>query len=201
MFKLLNRLLGRSTPTRPAPPAAADRVSDDQLLRSHFSVSKEAELALERFGTLVTAQLGAEESRRLTNLLVAQLQRGDTPEDAVNNSLLGDDGQQPGKWVMLTVDWKATEEVEWQANELLATAGVAETWHLQDEENKIVAQALLEFSAWVEPRGLQLLHLDLLHDAYYALLVRAELADEARQAAKQAGLKLQSCDEFRAENG
>lgn len=201
MFKLLNKLLGRTVPTQPVPPAAADRVTDDQLLRSHFSVTREAELALERFGILVTAQLCAQESRRLTDLLVARLRAGDTPEDAVNNSLLDDDGQQRGKWVMLTVDWKATEEVAWQANELLAVAGVAETWHLQDEENKIVPQALLEFSTWVAPRGLHLLHLDLLHDAYYALLVRADLSDEVREAARQAGLKLQSADEFRAENG
>ncbi|MFX5494236.1 hypothetical protein ABTD62_21075, partial [Acinetobacter baumannii] len=79
---------------------------------------------------------------------------------------------------MIQVDWKATEEVEWQANELLTAAGIAENWHMENGTKVTVPHALVEFSTWVRPRGFRLLHLDLGDDSYYALLVREDQLEE-----------------------
>ncbi len=100
----------------------------------------------------------------------------------------------------MQVDWKATEEVEWQANELLTVAGITETWHMESETKATVPHALVEFSSWVKPRGLRLLHLDLGDDAYYALLVSADHLEEIVQAAEEAGLKIQESDDFEREH-
>ena len=116
------------------------------------------------------------------------------------SGILDDEGQRRGKWVLLQVDWKATEEVEWQANELLTVAGITETWHLQGGTKTTVPRALLEFSSWVKPRGFRLLHLDLGNDAYYALLMSQDKSAEIVQMAKEAGLKVQESDEFEVEN-
>lgn len=201
MLKLFSKLFRRDPPAVSEPTAQTREVfSDAQLLRAHFAVTKEAEEALRRFSTLITVQLGSEESQRLTSRVVSRLRLGDTPDDAITSGFLDDEGQRPGKWLLIQVDWKATEEVEWQANELLAVAGVTETWQWQGRTNATVAEALLAFSAWVAQRQFHLLHLDLGHDAYYALLVPADKSEEVLRAAEEAGLKLQGAREFEAEN-
>tara|TARA_Y100000296_G_scaffold43455_2_gene49936 strand:+ start:5941 stop:6258 length:318 start_codon:yes stop_codon:yes gene_type:complete len=100
---------------------------------------------------------------------------------------------------LIQVDWKATEEVAWQANELLTAAGIAETWHMKSGTKAAVLHALAEFSTWVRPRGFRLLHLDLGDDAYYALLVREDQLEEIVQAAEDAGLDVQESDDFERE--
>ncbi|WP_219114467.1 hypothetical protein [Janthinobacterium sp. UMAB-56] len=138
----------------PEPPVEEDEnLSDAQILKEYFSASTQAKQALRRFLTLITAQLGTEESQRLTKLVISHLGRGDTTSEAIESGILDDEGQRRGKWVLLQVDWKATEEVEWQANELLTVAGINETWHLQGGTRTTVPRALLEFSSWVKPRG------------------------------------------------
>jgi hypothetical protein len=184
----------------PEPTVEEDEsLSDAQILKEYFSVSRQAKQALRRFVTLITAQLGVEESQRLTKSVISHVRPGDTTSEAIENGILVD-GQRRGKWVLLQVDWEATEEVEWQANELLIVAGITETWHPQGGTNVTVPRALLQFSSWVKPRGFCLLHLDLGHDACYALLVLAEKLEEIRRAAEDAGLKVQKSDEFEGEH-
>lgn len=201
MLKLLSKLLGRDLTAPPEPPVEEDEnLSDAQILKEYFSASTQAKQALRRFLTLITAQLGTEESQRLTKLVISHLGRGGTTSEAIESGILDDEGQRRGRWVLLQVDWKATEEVEWQANELLTVAGINETWHLQDGTHTTVPRALLEFSSWVKPRGGRLLHLDLGNDAYYALLMSEEKSAEIVQIAKEAGLKVKESDEFEVEH-
>ena len=204
MLKILSKLLGRDLTARSEPvPEDERRLSDEQIMEEYFPPSKhskQAKQALRHVVTLLTEQLGREESQRLTSLVTSHLQPGETASGALEDALLGDDGQRRGKWLMIQVDWKATDEVEWQANELLASAGVAETWHLQDELNTTVPLALSSFADWVKLRGYCLLHVDLGHDAYYAFLVLQEKSDEIIRAAETAGLEIQTSDEFAAEN-
>lgn len=200
MLKLLSKLLGRDLTAPREPTIEEDEsVSDAQIREEFFSVSKEVKQALKRFIALITVQLGAVESQRLIAAVMSNLEPGDTPSEAIQNGLL-DDGQRRGKWLLIQVDWNATEEVEWQANELLTVAGITETWHLQGETEMTVLRALMQFSAWVKPRGFSLLHLDLGHDAYYAFLVLAEKSEEIRRAAEEAGLKVQESDAFEGEH-
>ncbi|MGJ9420700.1 hypothetical protein ACHAC9_23555 [Massilia sp. CMS3.1] len=186
-----------------APPESAvevdESLSDAQIFKEYFSVSKKTKQALRRFVKLITAQLGVEESQRLTKSVLSHLGPGDAASEAIENGIL-DDGQRRGKWVLMQVDWKATEEVEWQANELLIVAGITEIWHLQGGVKLTVPRALLEFSSWVEHRGFRLLHLDLGHDAYYALLVSMDKLEEILRAAAEAGLKVQGSEDFQLEH-
>ncbi|MCA1326293.1 hypothetical protein [Herbaspirillum sp. alder98] len=200
MLKLLSKLLGRDLTAPPAPTVEEEEtLSDAQILKEYFSVSKQNKQALRRFVSLITVQLGVKESQRLTTSVISHLEPGSTASEAIENGIL-DDGQRRGKWVLLQVDWKATEEVEWQANELLAAAGIADTWHMESSTKATVPHALLEFSSWVKPRGLRLLHLDLGDDAYYALLALADQLEEIVQAAEDAGLKIQESDDFEREH-
>lgn len=201
MLKLLRKLWGRNLSAPPEPTVEEDEnLLDAKTLEEYFSVPTHAKESLGRFLTLITAQLGTEESQRLTKLVISHLECGDTTGGAIESGILDDEGQRRGKWVLLQVDWKATEEVEWQANELLTVAGITETWHLQGGTMTTVPRALLEFSSWVKPWGFRLLHLDLGNDAYYALLMSQDKSAEIVQMAKEAGLKVQESDEFEVEN-
>jgi N-acyl-D-aspartate/D-glutamate deacylase len=201
MFKFLGRVLGLKSPDPLVPvDEKGDILSDAQLLRAHFSVSEQAEEAFSRFVILITEHLGTEESQRLTSLAVSRLRSGDSPHDAIVGSILADEGQRRGKWLLLQVDWKAADEVEWQANELLAVAGVAKAWHVQGADSMTVPKVLLAFSSWVRQRGRHLLHLDLEDDAYCALLVPSGKSDEIISAAEEIGLKLQGADQFAGDN-
>ncbi|WP_156794641.1 DUF6630 family protein [Herbaspirillum seropedicae] len=200
MFKLLSKLWGRDLTSPRGPTVEEEEIlSDAQIFKEDFSVSKQNKQALGRFVRLITAQLGGEESQRLATSVMSHLGPGDTASDAIQNGILDDDGQRRGQWVVLQVDWKATEEVEWQANELLTTAGITETWNMESGTNATVPHALVEFSSWVKPRGLRLLHLDFGDDAYYALLVLADQLEEIIQAAENAGLNIQGSDDFERE--
>jgi hypothetical protein len=200
MFKLLSSLFSKNVPAVPELAGSENQVlTDAQLLRAHFSVTEQDEEALRRFVTLITDPLGTEESRRLTELAVSRLRLGDTPADVMHYSLLGE-LQSPGKWLLIQVDWKDTDEVEPQANEMLTIAGVTETWRLQSQTNTTVVQALLAPSSWVEQRGFHLLHLDLGDDAYRALLAAADKSEQIMRAAQDAGLKLQRTSDFAADN-
>lgn len=192
MFKLFGRMLGKK-PGVEAGQGVTEPPSPDE----EAPVSNAARQALERFIVLVTAHLEEEERRRLVKGVLSPLHPGQTVEDAIQNGIL-DDGQRTGQWLLLQVDWKAADEVEWQANELLLAAGIDDTWELDDEEEASVPQALLAFSSWVERHGMRLLHLDLGHDAYYALLMRQEKVDETLRAARDAGLILRDAAAFAA---
>lgn len=199
MLKLLSRLWGRNSVAPKLPPVEEEEIlSDVQITKEYCSVSEEDNQALRRFVRLITVQLGAEESDRLTTLVMSDREPGDAIDNGIN-AILDDDGQRRGKWVLIQVDWKATEEVEWQANELLTAAGIAQTWHMKSGTKAPVLHALVEFSTWVRPRGFRLLHLDLGDDAYYALLVREDQLEDIVQAAEDAGLDVQESDDFERE--
>lgn len=135
----------------------------------------------------------------MTELAISRLRLGDTPADVMHYSLL-EELQSPGKWLLIQVDWKDTDEVEPQAKEMLTIAGVTETWRLRSETNTTVVQALLAPSSWVEQRGFHLPHLDLGDDAYRALLAAADKSEQIMRAAQDAGLKLQRTSDFAADN-
>lgn len=199
MLKLLSRLWGRKSASPKVHSLEEEEIlSDAQIIKEYWPVSEEDDQALRRFVRLITVQLGAEESDRLTTLVMSDREPGDAIEAGIN-AILDEDGQRRGKWVLIQVDWKATEEVEWQANELLTAAGIAETWHMKSGTKVTVPHALVEFSTWVRPRGFRLLHLDLGDDAYYALLVREEQLEEIVLAAEDAGLDVQESDDFERE--
>jgi len=188
MFTLLRNLLDR-TPSQPEPD---ENLSDTQILKEYFSPSKEARQALKRLTALITRQLGSDESKRLTNRVMACLQPGDAVEEALVNGLI-EDGR-----MLLSVDWRAADEVAWQANALLRAFGVTAPWELAVAEAATVPRALLALSAWAGQHGLSLLHIG--GDGYAAFLVRNADLPAVLDLAAQAGLTLHDEAAFAREN-
>ncbi|MES9261455.1 hypothetical protein ABEQ23_12355, partial [Cutibacterium acnes] len=79
-------------------------LSDAQIIKEYWLVSEEDNQALRRFVRLITVQLGAEESDRLTTLVMSEREPGDAIEAGIN-AILDEDGQRRGKWVLIQVDW------------------------------------------------------------------------------------------------
>jgi len=195
LFTLLKKLFGQQAPALPAATAEAipdDNLSDTQILKEYFSPSKEARQALKRLAALITLHLASDESKRLTNRVMACLQPGDSVEDALVNGLVEDDR------VLLSVDWRAADEVAWQANALLRAFGVTEPWELALAEPATVPRALLALSAWAGRHGLSLLHIG--GDGYAAFLVKDADLPVVMDLAAQAGLTLHDEAAFARDN-
>jgi hypothetical protein len=198
VFTLLKKLFGQQAPALPAATAEADEnLSDKQILKEYFSPSKEARQALKRLTALITRHLGSEESKRLANRVMACLQPGEAVEEALVNGLVEDDGPH-GNPVVLSVDWRAADEVAWQANALLQAFGVTAPWELAVAEPATVPRALLALSAWAGQHGLSLLHIG--GDGYAAFLVRNADLPAVLDLAAQAGLTLHDEAAFAREN-
>lgn len=200
MFKLLRTFFGR-TSQPPAPsiqPDPEQELSDTEILQEYFSPPKEVRQALKRFTQLISRHLGSEESKRLTNRVMACLQPGETIEDALISGLVGENGQQDGKWIMLSADWREVDELEWQANRLLQAFGITTPWQLEEAERTTLPHALLALSAWVRQHGLSLMHVRA--DSYAAFLVDDKDLPAVIELASQAGLTVQDGDEFAREN-
>jgi hypothetical protein len=59
-----------------------------------------------------------------------------------------------------------------------------------------VPAGLCAVASWAAALGYELVHLDLGHDAYYALMVKREDAGPAHKAAMAAGLRVFDTTEF-----
>lgn len=178
MLNRLFRFLARSPEPDTPPIVEEDEPSVDLL-------------ALEAFTRLITQQLGAEESARLARHVAAH---GDEFLTAIGE----DESESLGHW-LLQVDWKAYDEVEWQANLMLAAHGVDERWSWplpQEVAQHRVITAFKSLQHWLEPRGFTLLHIDSGGDDYNAVIVRQQDADEAVRQGVAAGVTVMSHPDF-----
>ncbi|MFC5430685.1 hypothetical protein ACFPTO_18040 [Paraburkholderia denitrificans] len=104
----------------------------------------------------------------------------------------------PSDWCLcISVDWRASDEIEWQANRLLHTLGIADRWTCPGGD-LTVPDALLSFGAWLAQKGYTLLHLDTGSDGYIAFAIRRDDLDEALSLATTAGAVVETDDMFRA---
>lgn len=195
MFKRLFGLLSPAPAAPVRPPV--DLLSDEEYARYKAGAS-----GLTR---LITRHLGDQESERLVRHVEAKYDAtGPTSIDEIRwlfyDAMLDNDGQQRGKWFMLQVDWKASEEVAWQVQEMLAARGVEPLWQW-DHEGKTVMQGLSDLSHWLAPRPLSLLIVDYESDSYYALIMETALVGETISLGWEAGVKILGFDEFAATQG
>ncbi|HEX8405352.1 MAG TPA: hypothetical protein VF670_12095 [Duganella sp.] len=198
MFKRLFALLS------PAPaPAPADNVEDDPRLVEQADAY---EAAMAQFMRLVSGHLGDDESARLTGHVLSQFDGSEVAggREAVggffHEGVMDEEGQQRGKWLMIAVDWKASDEIDWQANEILATRGIDDRWEW-NADGKTVMEGLQVLSDWLAPHALSLLSVDFGHDAYYMLIVDDDIAREAVELGQRAGLDVMPFPDFAATEG
>ncbi|ARU21677.1 hypothetical protein ACNRBS_00295 [Ralstonia pseudosolanacearum] len=195
MLKRFKRLFSRPAPAREAEAGA---LSDDDILRESFSPPAEAIEALAEFARRVAAPLGNTEADRLATRVRAGGQPGDDVADLLVGAIARDPEADVAWTLAIGVDWKASDEIAWQANALLDTLGITARWEwTRDPSEHTVAIGLLDFGDWLRPHGYHLLHVDTGGDDYFAVPLRATLLDEALAHAGRAELKVEQAEAFR----
>ena len=198
MFKRLFAFLGRQP-----EPDYLDAEEYDSALLAQAAIYREA---MAGFTRAVSMQLGEHESARLTSNVLTQLDNHPNPvgKDDVGElfleGLLEDDGQQSGKWMLMHIDWKASDEIDWQVNDMLSTRGIDDQWEW-DSEGKTVMQGLKVLADWLPKHALSLLSIDFGHDAYYMLIVDDAVAAQAIELGRRAGLDVTSFQDFAVSQG
>lgn len=183
---MLNRLFRFFT--RPSDQASEEQqVSDDEPQDMAVNAA-----ALADFVRLVSRHLGEEKSEELVEeVLVSE----EEPLYALKEAGYGDDGLR----LVIGVDWKAYDEIDWQVDLLLVTRGIAERWEWQmpDDESKwTVMTALKALQHWLQQRGLTLLHIDSGGDDYHCLIIEPGLVAQAVSLGADACIDVSSHQEF-----
>ena len=198
MFKRLFAFLNR----QPGPDYLDAEEYDSALIAKAASDRE----AMAGFMRVITSQLGETESARLTDNVLARFDNRanaagkEDVEELFQEGLLEDDGQQSGKWMLMHIDWKASDEIDWQVNDMLSTRNIDEQWEW-DSEGKTVMQGLKVLAEWLPKHGLSLLSIDFGHDAYYMLIVDDAVAAQAIELGRRAGLDVTSFQDFAVSQG
>lgn len=187
MLNRLFRFLTRS-PAEPAGQAPLNHPEDDE----EGEAPPRNEAALADFVRLVTRHLGEETSETLVREV---LESDEEPLFALKFAGDGDDDQR----VILGVDWKADDEIEWQVDMLLDTRGIEARWQWElpeDQRKQTVMNALKSLDRWLQAHGLTLLHIDSGGDDYHVLFVKLEEIGAAVTLGTDADIDVSSHREF-----
>lgn len=197
-MNIWKRLFGPKQQEAVKPNIEPDpNLTDAQILREYFSVKPEMKRSLRSLLYIACKNVGEKESRRITASVIRELTPGTSAAEALNASLSNEDGQRKGSWVAISIDWKAVEEINWQANEILHSLDISEQWtHPEPRGADAVEKYLYAFGVWLAARGYQLLHIDPECDAYIAFVVHENLLQEALELASAAGIKAKSNQSF-----
>ena len=200
MFKRLAKLFGQKPERQDLSLHSATNSVPSMMTKVINADQPKLEIkdALGRFMHMVTAHLNAPENRRLSEAVLACWDADGDASNAFADGVLSENGQKRGQWLVIQVDWKADDEIEWQIAEVASNFGITDqwTWSECDPDSRTVMAGLSEVSRWAAPLGYELLHLDLGDDAYYALMVPSAKAEMARQVALSAELKAFRQDAF-----
>lgn len=157
---------------------------------------------------LLTSALAQDEAQRIREVARAAWQAR-AAEDAAAGSfarvdaypvleevMAGEQGQRPGQWLIIHIDWRASDEIGWQVADILASRQVQAAWKGAEVEFDTPPAAFAALAQWLRDRGLALLHIETDADAYCAIIVAAAEAGRARSAAEAAGLTVYDPGEF-----
>lgn len=186
---MINRLLRFFTPSsdKSDKPADAAPLDDDELDAVPVN-----DAALADFVRIVSRHLGQEKSEQLVQQV---LQSDEELLFALEEAGHGDDGLP----LVIGVDWKAYDEIDWQVNLLLDTRHIDERWEWQipdDPQQQTVMTALKDLERWLRQRGLTLLHIDSGGDDYHCLIIEPGLVAEAVSLGAAADIDVSSHREF-----
>lgn len=146
---------------------------------------------------LMLAHLGALERRRLEREVMKQLNEFGSPELALSEAFNGEQAQTHGQWVLMTVDVKGSDQVEWQAQELVAAHKLPGDFAWRPS-GRPVLDGLSALDAWLRARRHVYLHLDLLTDCYWGCVVPMQRQAEIVRLLREAGLTVRTDAEQRA---
>ncbi|MFC0126377.1 DUF6630 family protein [Ralstonia solanacearum] len=197
MLKLFKRLF-----SRPATAAQADvePLSDEDIVREYFPPFPPPAESIDALVELVRLVASTLEDAKVTRL-VARARSGEEPGDSIECHLRYAlyDSDEALPWTLsVFVDWKAHEEIEWQAADILETLGIGARWKwTREAAQRSVAVGLLDFDDWLRPHGYQLLFLDTGGDDYFAFPIRSAQLDAAQDCIRRAQLPVEQADAFR----
>lgn len=180
-------------------PAAAEQTNVNRAATTAGATSalQRQRQAFERFLRLITAHLDGDERQRILPLMLEKFDAYGNASEALED-LAHPDGQKTGQWLLIQCDWKAPQELEWQVAEIAISFGMPEPWYWTetDRQARTVPSGLNEVAHWAALQSFELLHLNLGSDTYFALMLRQPEANDAMQAAQEAGLKVLTAAEF-----
>ncbi|KQW00444.1 hypothetical protein [Rhizobacter sp. Root1221] len=139
MFAALRRAWQRYVASLPAPPEE-EHVSDTDAMNEFRPppVDRNVVAAFTALATCVLSHMPEGEREAQTRKLRSRLNRKTSPAEALGAWIQANSGPK-SKVGVIAVDWKAREEVLWQARRLCAAHGVSTGWaydHGTDEEWK-----------------------------------------------------------------
>lgn len=172
----------------PDPEAAADGGVDG--FPPHDAATLDAFRELDE---AITAHLPADSPTRARQRLRAKLKHGEAPAEALAQWFQQVSDPAGPKLGTICLDWKATEEIQWQATGLLASHGLVLAWDCGEREEAgqaEVAPALAQgelpvdapldrFARALAGQGYALIRFGA-DDAVYAFAVRSQAADRVR---------------------
>jgi len=116
--------------------------------------------------------------------------QGDEPCSALTEGLLDPDkGQQLEHLVLLVIDWKGFDGVEYLAPHLTKACGIQEVYPYEQREGMTVVQVLAEFDDWLARFGKRYLHLNTGSDEYVGFIVHADRLGIMIAMATKAGIE------------
>ena len=130
------------------PPSQWDR---DDLVPKPSKVKRKAFTELL---TIVYAHLPPQEAARLVEDRSYMLKRGDDSDTALGEALIPNEEEISENRGFIACDWKATEEVQWQADILCRAHGVSASWQAP---SGTVTSLLQSLGDWLQTHRLQLL--------------------------------------------
>lgn len=184
MKNMINRLLRFFTRSSDRPPEPAQLSADDDTPVNHA--------ALADFVRLVSRHLGEEKSAKLEREV---LQSEEEPLLALTEAGYAEKELH----LVIGVDWKAYDEVEWQVDALLAGRGIDQRWAWdlpEDPHGRTVMNALKALERWLRPRALTLLHIDSGGDDYHCLIIEPDLVEQAVALGTEASMAVLSHKAF-----
>ncbi len=189
MLKFLKKIFSASQ-SKNADPVDTDVPEENiaELLDNENGPDLEQlEKNLQKFIQFLAAPLSQTEAQRLWQVARTALYETEDSFEALQEVMSGDDGQQRGQWLLIALDWKASEEIGWQVSEILATLNVQEQWD-HDCEMESVPAAFQALSEWLAARELALLHFETDSDSYCATIIKDSDVAAIKQLAEAAQL-------------
>jgi hypothetical protein len=119
------------------------------------AVSKAKRKAFTELLVLIYAHLPPNEAAALVKRGANALTRADEVDTALRDALFpADDQESAENRGFIACDWKAAEEVKWQADLLCQAHRIAAAWRAPEGQ---LAEVLQSFESWLQPQRLQLL--------------------------------------------
>lgn len=156
--------------------------------------------ALKKLVTLLTEQLGEKTQSLVLKKVIDLSISEDDPVYlfGMATSLGLDEDAFP---LSIYVDWKASNEIEWQANRILQALGISDEWlHIKNGDVQTAPSVLLNFDSWLKRHDYCLLHVDTGGDEFLAFSVKQSNVLIALSLAKDAGMDVRTSEAFGIHN-